>query len=105
MIIKNCVQYYAQPWAHSWLKMRWDLALFSSRWQANSDLWVHVVWSEELLNLYLTPDKFKAETEDFLLQLQTQNRFRVDWEVRRTGESTGHAVQLQWERRKDSRQA
>jgi hypothetical protein len=96
---KSYIHYYAQPWPYCWLKMQWDLALWSSRWHADPGLRMHVVWSEALLESALLPDQFRLETEEFMHRLQTINGSRASWEVRRTEEATGHAVQLHWERR------
>jgi hypothetical protein len=98
MSIKNDVHYYAQPWPYCWIKMQWDLALWTSRGRGDPGFHFHVMWCEELLHASLTPEQFRLEAEEFLLQLQIENGTRFSWEVIQSGESHGHAVQLRWVR-------
>ena len=93
---KSSVHYYPQPWPICWLKMQWDLALWCSRWPADSGMHIHVVWNEALLQAALTPAQFRLETEEFMQHLETANATRTRWEVSRTHEARGHAVQLHW---------
>ena len=93
---KTYVRRYTQTWPFCWLRMQWDIALWTSRWSSDPRWRLHVRWSEALLAEAADPSEFKDMTQAYMKQLQETLGPRASWDIPAAGRTGAHEIEMRW---------
>ncbi len=96
MTRKPLVRRYAQAWPFCWLRMQWDIALWTSRWGRDPRWRLHVRWSEALLAKTTDPGQFKDMTQDYVKQLEDTLGTRASWDIQVAQDAGAHEIEMRW---------
>lgn len=93
---KPRIRHYPQPWPFCWLRMQWDIALWTMRWGRDPRWHLHLRWSEAQLAEATDPAQFKTMTHAYLTQLEDTLGTRMRWEIDVAGGERAHVIELRW---------
>jgi hypothetical protein len=96
MTRKPHVQRYPQAWPFCWLRMQWDIALWTARWGQDPRWRLHVRWSEGQLAQATDPTQFRDMTQAYVTQLEQTLGARASWDIQVAGDDGAHEIEMRW---------
>lgn len=96
MTRKPRIQRYGQDWPFCWLRMQWDIALWTTRWGHDPRWRLHVRWNEAALTRGADPEQFKSMTEAYMAQLEGALGGRASWDIDSAGDAGPHEIAMRW---------